>query len=80
MENMSNQLTPEYYEFQSKYYSQNSLGRRFYVADFPRKRFEELALDPKGMKYDRTSVDEARAIIQTQLEGLIDTQIHRIGR
>ena len=72
MDKLANSLSPEYSEFQSKYYSE-SLPKRFNTNNYSAREFKELAKDPRvdGVKYDRVSIDEARAIVQAKLENLV---------
>ncbi len=72
MDKLANSLSPEYSEFQSKYYSE-SFPKRFDTNECSARKFKELAKDPRvnGVKYDRVSIDEARAIVQAKLETLV---------
>lgn len=72
MDKLANSLSPEYSEFQSKYYSE-SLSKRFDTNNYSAKEFKELAKDPRvdDVKYDRVSIDEARTIVQAKLENLV---------
>ena len=72
LDKLANSLSPEYSEFQSKYYSE-SLPKRFDTNNYSAREFKELAKDPRvdGVKYDRVSIDEARAIVQAKLENLV---------
>lgn len=72
MDKLANSLSPEYSEFQSKYYSE-SLPKRFDTNEYSARKFKELAKDPRvdGVKYDRVSIDEARAIVQAKLQTLV---------
>ena len=72
MDKLANSLSPEYSEFQSKYYSE-SLPKRGETIQWSARKFKELAKDPRvnGVKYDRVSIDEARAIVQSKLENLV---------
>lgn len=72
MDELANSLIPEYSEFQNKYYSE-SLPKRFDTNECSARKFKELARDPRadGVKYDRVSIDEARAIVQAKLENLV---------
>lgn len=72
MDKLANSLSPEYSEFQSKYYSE-SFSKRFDTNECSARKFKELAKDPRvnGVKYDRVSIDEARAIVQSKLENLV---------
>jgi hypothetical protein len=69
---IANSLSPEYSKFQNKYYSK-SLPKRFDTNQCSVRKFKELAKDPRvnGVKYDRVSIDEARAIVQAKLENLV---------
>jgi hypothetical protein len=72
MDKMANSLSPEYSEFQNKYYS-SFLPKRFDTNQCSVREFKELAKNPllKGVAYDRVSIDEARTIVQAKLENLI---------
>jgi hypothetical protein len=72
MDKLANSLSPEYSQFQSKYYSE-SLPKRFDTNECSARKFKSLAKDPRvdGVKYDRISIDEARAIVQAKLENLV---------
>ena len=72
MDKLANSLSPEYSEFQSKYYSE-SLPKRFDTNNYSAREFKELAKDPRvdDGKYDRVSIDEARTIVQAKLENLV---------
>jgi hypothetical protein len=72
MDKLANSLSPEYSEFQSKYYSK-PLPKRFDTNNYSAREFKELAKDPRvdDVKYDRVSIDEARAIVQAKLENLV---------
>ena len=70
MDKLANSLSPEYSEFQSKYYSE-SLPKRFDTNNYSAREFKELAKDPRDGKYDRVSIDEARTIVQSKLENLV---------
>lgn len=70
MDTMANSLTPEYLKFQNKYYSK-SLGKRFDTTECPTSKFKQLAYDSIREKYTRTSIDEARAIVQAELKKLV---------
>ena len=74
MDKLANSLNPEYSEFQSKYYSE-SFPKWFDTNECSTRNFKELAKDPRVnvVKYDRVSIDEARAIVivQAKLENLV---------
>ena len=72
MDKLANSLSPEYSEFQSKYYLE-SLPKRFDTNNYSAREFKELAKDPRvdEGKYDRVSIDEARTIVQGKLENVI---------
>lgn len=72
MDELSNSLSPEYSEFQSKYHSE-SLQKRFDTKNYSAREFKELAKDPRSYddKYDRVSIDEARTVVQAKLEKLV---------
>jgi hypothetical protein len=72
MDKLANSLSPEYSESQSNYYSE-FLPKRFDTNECSARKFKELAKDTRvdGVKYDRVSIDEARAIVQAKLETLV---------
>jgi hypothetical protein len=72
MDKLANSLSPEYSEFQNKYYSE-SLPKRFDTHKYSARKFKELAQDTRvdEVKYDRASIDEARTIVQAKLENLV---------
>lgn len=72
MDTMANSLSPKYLEFQSKYYSK-SLPKWFETNQCSVKKFKELANDPRAndTKYDRISIDEAKAVVQAEIENLV---------
>lgn len=74
MDKLANSLSQDYVEFQSKYCSE-SLPKRFDTNNYSAREFKELAKDPRvdGVQYDRVSIDEARTIVQAQLENLVIT-------
>ena len=72
MNTMANLLSPEYSEFQNKYYPQSS-PKRFNTNQCSAKKFKELARDSRanGVKYDRVSIDEARAVVQAEFQNVV---------
>lgn len=72
MEIMANSLSPEYSEFQKKH-NQQSLTNRFDTNKCSAKKFKDLAQDSRSniVKYDRVSIDEARAVIQAELQNVV---------
>ena len=76
IDKLANSLSPEYSEFQSKYYSK-SLAKHFDTNNYSAIEFKELAKDAHvdDVKYNRVSIDKARAIIQAKLENLINKPI-----
>lgn len=72
MDKLANSLSPEYSQFQSKYYSE-SLPKRFDTNECSARKFRELAKDPRvdGIKYDIISIDETKVIVQAKLENLV---------
>ena len=72
MDKFANSLSPEYSEFQNKYYSE-SLPKRFDINNYSTKEFKELAQDPRSSntKFDRVSIDEARTVVQAKLQKVI---------
>nr|QYB19051.1 hypothetical protein [Climaconeis cf. scalaris] len=72
IDRLANSLSPEYSEFQNKYYSE-SLPKRFDTNNYSVREFKKLATDSRvyGGKYTRASIDEARTIVQAKLQNLI---------
>ena len=72
MDKFANSLSPEYSEFQNKYYS-DSLPKRFDTNNYSTQKFKELAQDPRSsdIKFDRVSIDEARTAVQATLENVM---------
>jgi hypothetical protein len=72
METTANSLSPKYSEFQNKYDLQ-SLPKRFDTNQCSAKKFKDLAKDSRSniVKYDRVSIDEARAVIQAELQNVV---------
>jgi len=58
MGKLANSLSPEYSEFQSKYYS-DSLPKRFESNNYSSREFKQLAKDTclDNGKYDRVSIE-----------------------
>ena len=72
MDTIANSLSSDYFDYQTQYYSY-SLSKRFDTNKCSVKKFKELARDPRSNyeKYDRVSIDEARAIVQAELENRV---------
>lgn len=72
MDTMANSLSPEYSEFQSKYYPESS-PKRFDTNKCSAEKFEKLARDTSAndVKYDRVSIDEARAVVQAEVQNVV---------
>ncbi len=70
LDELANSLSPEYAEYQSKYYS-DSLPKRFDTKDYSVDEFENLAKDPRTDAYTRVSIDEARAALQADRQNII---------
>jgi hypothetical protein len=64
MDELADSLSPEYSEFQNKYYPE-SLPKCFDTSNYSVREFKELAKDPRtdGCKCDRVLIDEARTIV-----------------
>ena len=67
-------------EFQKKYYLE-SLPKRFDTNNYSAREFKELAKDHRvdDGKYDRVSINEARAIVQVKLKNLVN-QLEQIWK
>lgn len=48
------------------------MGKKFDTNICSPKIFKELARDPNIHKFSRISIDEARAIVQAEIEGLVE--------
>ena len=72
IDKLAHSLSPEYSEFQKKYYSE-SLPKRFDTNNYSTNEFKKLAQDPRSSdtKFDRVSIDEARTVVQAKLEKLV---------
>jgi hypothetical protein len=72
MDKFANSLSPEYSEFQNKYFCE-FLSKRFHTNNYSTKEFKELARDPRSStnKFNRVSIDEARTVVQAKLEKVI---------
>jgi hypothetical protein len=69
---MAFQLSEEYKDYQKKFNSPPP-SKRFDTNQCSEERFKKLARDPnaKGYKFDRITVEEARAVVQAEIEGLV---------
>nr|QYB19239.1 hypothetical protein [Climaconeis cf. scalaris]QYB19338.1 hypothetical protein [Climaconeis cf. scalaris] len=70
MDKLANSLSPEYSEFQRKYYSE-FLPKRFDTNNYSAKEFKKLAKDSRIDDVTRVSIDEAITIVQAKLENLV---------
>jgi hypothetical protein len=74
MDKTSKQLSADYVEYQNDYRSE-FLEKRFDTTRCPTNKFKRLAQDPRTTsdtyEYTRTSIDEARGVIQAEMENLI---------
>jgi hypothetical protein len=72
MDTMANSLSSEYAKYQSNYYPELS-PKRFDTNTCSTEKFEKLARDPRAndVKYNRVSIDEARAVVQAELQKII---------
>jgi hypothetical protein len=70
IEKISLELSTDYAEFQEDFYSP-SLGKRFNTDRCSPEKFKRLARNPQTQKYNRTSIDEARAVVQAEMENLV---------
>ena len=73
METMSKRLSQEYTEYQQKFNSP-PVSKRFDTTNYDQEKFKELAKDPRANKeaFHKTTVDEARAALQLEMEGIVD--------
>ena len=73
MEQMSKRLSPEYREYQQKFNSP-PVSKRFDTEQYDQEKFQELSKDPRANKevFHKTTVDEARAAIQSEMEEIVD--------
>ena len=85
LDELSNSLSPEYSQFQSKYHTE-SLPKRFDTKNYSIKEFKKLSIDPSASyeKYDNISIDKAKEIIKYKLENSIfnhtRANIHTVRR
>lgn len=70
MDAMSNSLNPEFSQYQNDYYPR-SLPPRFDTTQCPSSKFNQLAHDSVRNKYTRISIDEARAVVQAELQNVV---------
>jgi hypothetical protein len=70
MDAMSNSLNPEFSQYQKDYYPR-SLPPRFDTTQCPSSKFNQLAHDSVRNKYTRISIDEARAVVQAELQNVV---------
>ena len=70
---MSRRLSQEYTEYQQKFNSP-AMSKRFDTKNYDKQKFKELAKDHKAKEevFHKTTVDEARAAIQLQMERIVD--------
>ena len=70
MDAMSNSLNPEFLQYQKDYYPKSS-PQRFNTNQCPSSKFNQLAYDPVRNKHTRISIDEARAVVQAELQNVV---------
>ncbi len=70
MDAMSNSINPEFSQYQKDYYPKSS-PQRFDTSQSPSSKFNRLAYDSVRNKYTRISIDEARAVVQAELQDLV---------
>jgi hypothetical protein len=72
MDTTANLLSPEYSEFQNKYYPQSS-PKRFDTNQCSAEKFKELARESRAnvVKYDRVLIDKARTVVQAELQNVV---------
>ena len=73
MEKMSKRLSQEYTEYQQKF-NPPPVSKRFDTKNYDQEKFKELAKDPRANEevFHKTTVDEARAALQAEMEGIVD--------
>ena len=73
METMSKRLSQEYTEYQHKFNSPPG-SKRFDTKNYDQEKFKELSKDPRANKevFHKTTVDEARAALQSEMEEIVD--------
>ena len=73
METMSRRISQEYTEYQHKFNSP-PVSKRFDIKNYDEEKFKELSKDPRADKevFHKTTVDEARAAIQSEMEEIVD--------
>ena len=76
MDKLCKSISAEHNEFQNKYLK-DSTFKRFDTKNYSVERFKKLATNPRSTtnEFQRGAVDEARAIIQAELEKLITEPI-----
>ena len=67
---IASSLNPEYSQYQKDYYPDSS-RQRFDTTQCSPRKFNQLAYDPVRETYTRVSIDEARAVVQAELENII---------
>jgi hypothetical protein len=72
MDTVANSLSPDYSEFQSKYYPELS-AKRWDTNQYSIAKFKDLARDTRvdGIVYTRVSINEARAIAQAEVQKIV---------
>ena len=70
MDAMSNLLNPEFSQYQKDYYPKSS-PQRFDTSQCPSSKFNQLAYDSVRNKHTRISIDEARAVVQAELQNVV---------
>ena len=70
MDAMSNSLNPEFSQYQKDYYPKSS-PQRFDTSQCPSSKFNQLAYDSGRNKHTRISIDEARAVVQAELQNVV---------
>lgn len=70
-EEMANAFCPEYTKFQKDHQTQNL--KRFNTRKCSQEKFLALATDPRSNEINRGSIDETRAVLQAESQGLISS-------
>eukprot|EP00562_Extubocellulus_spinifer_P033353 CAMPEP_0178693804 /NCGR_PEP_ID=MMETSP0699-20121125/7905_1 /TAXON_ID=265572 /ORGANISM="Extubocellulus spinifer, Strain CCMP396" /LENGTH=371 /DNA_ID=CAMNT_0020339235 /DNA_START=64 /DNA_END=1179 /DNA_ORIENTATION=- len=71
---LSEKLSKEYEQFNANYYDPDLYSKRWESSNFDKERFEKLGVESRQPGfYSRISLDETRAALQAEEEGIIAT-------
>lgn len=72
IDKITSSLSHDYVDYQNKYYPE-SFPKRFDTNNYSIEKFKNLAKDTRSdnIKYTRVSIDEARAVVQAELENVV---------